>query len=230
MFSTGNRSYGYNGNKPSDLSPNNSTKSNRRGFRRTSPRYATPLTPPAEKKLRLLPLIAEYRAKGYITAVEEMDFMKRLEKSPRNPFDQSHVKNIENELRQIAEEHNGIELGKLPQMSKVIFESSDFMDQADEDTMQHWFVELCFFARLGFLQPPSCLKCLYREAIDGVKPVAGCQNQLMWRKNAKALLHPQRLSGNLCLVECHAVRKLLEGQIVDSYEWDKEKKELIYHM
>jgi hypothetical protein len=69
----------------------------------------------------------------------------------------------------------------------------------DIKLVQQLFVEMCFFARLGFVQPPCCLQCTYKESIlekhlrsqhninpDGilVQPNRNCQRWVAWRKDA----------------------------------------------
>jgi hypothetical protein len=93
-----------------------------------------------------------------------------------------------------------------------------------EDQMQEVFVEMCFFARLGFVQPPCCLRCTYRESMQ--KRTKHCSRWVVWRKNAATLMHPNRLAGNILIMSCHVARKLLAGQVVQGREWDARKKQI----
>jgi hypothetical protein len=65
--------------------------------------------------------------------------------------------------------------------------------------IQNLFVEMCFFARLGFVQPPSCLQCTYKESLSenlrkatssavfsNSCPILNCQRWVVWRKDAGA--------------------------------------------
>jgi hypothetical protein len=98
------------------------------------------------------------------------------------------------------------------------------------------FVEMSFFARLGFVQPPCCLQCTYRESINRNKEAAAmipnnthCGRWVVWRRNAKRMLHPHDLdNGNLVVVRCRVARQLLAGKVVPGgYKWDKELQQLI---
>jgi hypothetical protein len=98
--------------------------------------------------------------------------------------------------------------------------------------LQELFVEMCFFARLGFVQPPCCLRCTYRHAHDGAgsPPDGGgasdCRRYVVWRKNATSLLHPSNLGSNVVLVPCGSARLLMDGQVVSGYFWDAARKRL----
>jgi hypothetical protein len=105
--------------------------------------------------------------------------------------------------------------------------------------LQDLFVEMCFYARLGFVQPPCCLQCTYRYAHDGNLDAASqnngpgspdgggqCRRYVVWRKNATSLLHPSNLGSNMVLVPCASARLLMDGQVVSGYFWDAAKKRL----
>ena len=110
---------------------------------------------------------------------------------------------------------------------RAILDVKDVVDQADEDFVESLFVEMCFFARLGFLQPPICLRCLYMESVEGMEEDFDCRNFCVWRKNANEALHPTALDGNLCLVECQAARRLIDGNEVQQHYWDHIKRRLV---
>lgn len=111
--------------------------------------------------------------------------------------------------------------------NKVILDVRDIVDQADEDFVESLFVEMCFFARLGFLQPPMCLRCLYMESVEGMEEDSDCRHFCVWRRNANDALHPNTMAGNLCLVECQAARRLIEGNEVQLHYWDHIKRRLV---
>jgi hypothetical protein len=274
-----------------------------------------PLSPLGEKKLRLLPKIAEYRSKGYLNDEQERDLYSRLQvHNPANPFDTSaliEVEHILEESRSIPQpreielalpKHNASKdpkldhklrsanssqsnsnqinrntsnktshgfkakkekeeavshnshnsthyagaivdeqdddsvlcpsstnrsYSQLPFRQRVLFRAEDVQDQISDDVVENWFVEMCFFARLGFLQPPMCLRCLYMEAIEGMEEDLDCLNYCVWRQDANETLHPNRLSDNLILVECQAARKLIEGDQVQNHYWDHIKRQLV---
>lgn len=112
----------------------------------------------------------------------------------------------------------------------LILEPSELLSTVtfdDDKTFQQLFAEMCFFARLGFVQPPSCLHCTYQEGMERREPSMTCTRWVVWRKNADILLHPDKLSDNIMLIQCHAVRKLLTGHCIEGHEWDAEHKQMV---
>ena len=96
----------------------------------------------------------------------------------------------------------------------------------------------CFFARLGFIQPPSCLKCAYKssgcganakndEAITTTTINTKCNELVPWRIDANIPLHPDKLEGNVVFVTCATARCLVNGDAYPSIRWDTKKKRLI---
>lgn len=88
------------------------------------------------------------------------------------------------------------------------------------------FVETCFFARLGFIQPPCCMQCTYRESLQKAAPNERCGKWVIWRRDATKVLHPNQMGENTIAIKCHSVRALLSGERVDRYEWNKAKRSL----
>ena len=111
--------------------------------------------------------------------------------------------------------------------SSSIMHPKDLTDSLSEDQIADLFVETCFFARLGFIQPPCCLQCNYREALKEHTPNTKCGRWIVWRKDAKHILHPRYLQENTIMVQCHAARKLLAGKLVDYHKWDDDNKVLL---
>lgn len=115
-------------------------------------------------------------------------------------------------------------------------------DSLSDDQLQNLFVEMCFFARLGCVQPPSCLPCAYNQVYphsdsnnhnnisvtDGKFPTK-CTNMVVWRINANSshLLHPEKLKGNLLVLTCCTAKKLIHGESVQTMKWDGKNKKLI---
>lgn len=97
----------------------------------------------------------------------------------------------------------------------------------------------CFFARLGFLQPPSCLKCAYKSSGCGknqqqnesttsaAASSSKCNELVPWRIDANIPLHPDQLEGNVVFVTCNTARCLVDGDAYPSIRWDTKKKRLI---
>jgi hypothetical protein len=82
--------------------------------------------------------------------------------------------------------------------------------EANDDSNSHLselFITMCFFARLGFIQPPCCLHCAYHAAKntadDKIKSsnknnnkvsISECYNLIPWRIDTSILLHPSQLT------------------------------------
>eukprot|EP00978_Attheya_sp_CCMP212_P049453 scaffold666213_cov51-Attheya_sp.AAC.1 len=100
----------------------------------------------------------------------------------------------------------------------------------DQTVMEDLFVEMSFFARLGFLQPPSCLKCAHRQTVGHKQQDSTtassepCNRLVAWRKDANVLLHPDKLEGNLLVVSCASATKLHKGETVSNYAWDRKQR------
>jgi hypothetical protein len=96
----------------------------------------------------------------------------------------------------------------------------------NDDQLQELFVEMCFFARLGYVQPPCCLRCTYREALMDKNENSNCSRWVIWRKDTSKLLHPHEMKDNLLMVQCRAARRLLGGQIVNGCKWSANRQEI----
>lgn len=110
---------------------------------------------------------------------------------------------------------------------RTIIEPQDIWEQPDmlnEKEMKDVFVEMCFFARLGFVQPPCCLQCTYKNSKSDHSADPNCTRWVVWRKDANILLHPNQLDGNIMLVPCRQVRDLLTGNMVDGRTWNPSEK------
>mmetsp|Transcript_21812 Transcript_21812/g.47144 ORF Transcript_21812/g.47144 Transcript_21812/m.47144 type:complete len:350 (-) Transcript_21812:246-1295(-) len=105
-------------------------------------------------------------------------------------------------------------------------EISDFHKPFNSEEIKQLFVEMCFFARLGFLQPPCCLNCTYRESIKKSAVVPNCPRWTIWRKDASMALHPMDVADNVVAIQCHAARKLLDGVTMEGYSWNAESSML----
>jgi hypothetical protein len=114
------------------------------------------------------------------------------------------------------------------EFSMAIVEPHQLEKELSQTELSKLFVEMSFFARLGFVQPPCCLQCTYRESMKQDNPNMHCGRWVVWRRNAKLELHPSQLDGNLVVVKCTVARQLLEGKSVQGgYKWDKELEQLI---
>ncbi|KAL7553890.1 hypothetical protein ACHAWF_017232 [Thalassiosira exigua] len=106
--------------------------------------------------------------------------------------------------------------------------------------MSDLFVTMCFFARLGFVQPPCCLRCAYRSAGcgedegDGSSPGAAadgpCGELVPWRRDAGIPLHPDMLEGNVVFVTCTTAKSLVNGDAYPSIRWDTRNRRLLHEI
>lgn len=101
----------------------------------------------------------------------------------------------------------------------------------NDQQLRKLFVEMCFFARLGFVQPSCCLQCVFSQVVARKKPILRenktCCRWVVWRRDATEQLHPNKLDGNIVLIQCHAVQDLLEGGEVEGFAWDAPNRQLV---
>ena len=124
-------------------------------------------------------------------------------------------------FQRLERKHGG---SSAPRSSPMIVELQDAATQMGDEQMQELFVEMCFFARLGYVQPPCCLRCTYREALKDGNAQSHCPRWVIWRKDTTQLLHPHKLEGNLLMVQCRAAGRLLAGKKIEGYEWSIERQ------
>uniref|UniRef100_A0A7S3Q0E1 Uncharacterized protein n=1 Tax=Chaetoceros debilis TaxID=122233 RepID=A0A7S3Q0E1_9STRA len=92
---------------------------------------------------------------------------------------------------------------------------------------QKIFVEMCTFARMGFVQPPTCIECAYSCSSCDENPK--CDNLVVWRQNAgeKHNLQPKTLEGNILFVTCSTAQAWMRGDKVHGKKWDSKDKLLV---
>jgi hypothetical protein len=94
-------------------------------------------------------------------------------------------------------------------------EQQQATEEADNTSshLSELFITMCFFARLGFIQPPCCLHCAYHHASQAttttaddsnnnnnndatttVSNISECYNLIPWRIDTSILLHPSQLT------------------------------------
>ena len=115
-------------------------------------------------------------------------------------------------------------------LSMSIVEPHQLEKDLSQKELSELFVEMSFFARLGFVQPPCCLQCTYRESMKEAIPNMHCGRWVVWRRDAKLMIHPNQLldNGNLVVVKCTVARQLLAGKLVEGgYKWDQELQQLM---
>lgn len=104
----------------------------------------------------------------------------------------------------------------------------EIANKLDRKQMENLFVEMCFFARLGFLQPPTCLRCAYRAAGASREGTAinvsmkQCNRKILWRKDAKLPIHPDRMQSNSVIVACQTAQAWMDDGVVSDLRWDRE--------
>lgn len=109
----------------------------------------------------------------------------------------------------------------------TIVAPSSLSTSLSDDAIATLFTETCFFARLGFVQPPCCMQCTYREAMQSATPRMDCKRWVIWRRNATKPLHPSSICENAVAVQCQSARKLNAGNMVEAYKWDRTRKVLV---
>jgi len=112
----------------------------------------------------------------------------------------------------------------------TILPPRDLANVLSDHAVADLFVETCFFARLGFAQPPCCMSCTYKEALKGNIPNMDCSSWVIWRKNANRTFDPSNnanMADNALVVQCKTARKLVQGKMVEGYQWDSRTKMLL---
>ncbi|KAL3803813.1 hypothetical protein HJC23_003975 [Cyclotella cryptica] len=108
--------------------------------------------------------------------------------------------------------------------------------EADKSTTADLFVTMCFYARLGFIQPPTCLKCAYRSSgcransqnkESSTASLSTCNNLVPWRIDATIPIHPDKLESNVVFLTCDTASSLVNGDAYPSIRWDTVKKCMI---
>eukprot|EP00934_Nitzschia_sp_Nitz4_P001373 Nitzschia sp. Nitz4//scaffold44_size153857//3914//4762//NITZ4_002694-RA/size153857-processed-gene-0.113-mRNA-1//1//CDS//3329552076//1373//frame0 len=186
--------------------------------------------------------VADFSAKGWLSQQEHRKYMNLIASAPRSSIHEPILQDLAEELDNMEAMLTGSNKAAPPRttihpsasnMSEgqqstnstlpsgtAIKEVSSMVKQLSPKEIKALFVETCFFARLGLVQPPCCLKCSYQKNGPGY----ACSRWVVWRRNAKHVLHPQSLKENVILVQCSAAAPLLEGKVVESYQWNASKK------
>ena len=198
---------------------------------------------------QLLDLVQEYEAAGWLNSKQAYEYTRLLQKHPESQEYigkeiQKAVKSAVPSVKPILHQaknhprHRGVSWEDDKTRKKLAFENADpslclepaelkKALQENTNALKELFAEMCFFARLGFVQPPCCLRCTYNEAIERRAVHATCQRWVVWRKQADISLHPDTLGDNIVMFQCHAVRKLLTGKPVAGRVWDTKIKQLV---
>jgi hypothetical protein len=127
--------------------------------------------------------------------------------------------------------------------SSIIVNPTFIQGKLSHEKIKKMFIEMCAFARLQFVQPPSCLSCLLSTKVTGTStnhhasryPLYAqpcgekrirqdCPNYVVWRKNANIKIHPQNMNENIMFVKCASAQALLRGETINQWKWDAEVK------
>ena len=73
------------------------------------------------------------------------------------------------------------------------------MSQFRHSEIEELFVGMISFAKLGFIQPPCCIRCAYASDKSGIDEM--CENLVLWRKNANILIQPSCLKENSIILK-----------------------------
>ena len=129
-----------------------------------------------------------------------------------------------------------------------VYMAEELADTLSSEATESLFTEMCVFAKMGFLQPTSCLHCAFNQLqseqqnsrnsqelttttttaaekeIEMNKP---CDNYVIWRRDAGVPIHPQKLDNNLLIVSCSTAKAWMQGETVQGRKWDKNTKQII---
>jgi hypothetical protein len=122
-----------------------------------------------------------------------------------------------------------------------VYDPRDIVDKLSYDETERLFTEMCVFAKLSFIQPPSCLHCVYKlsqmsndsHGLDKTEiekekmRSKHCKNLVVWRRNANIEMHPNKLDGNLLIVSCSTAKAWMRGKSVQGLKWDPHAKKVI---
>lgn len=102
----------------------------------------------------------------------------------------------------------------------------------DRNDTERVFVEMCVFARLGFLQPQSCLRCVYNSVLqdkvsETIKDQVPCDRVIAWRKDANKKIDPENMKEILTFVKCRDAKEWASGRTAENMRWDQATKKLL---
>ena len=220
------------------------------------------VAPPKDERIQLLPRIAECRLRNWISEEDEEYFITLLQKAASDnaaSYVQKQLDAIERKARSEKSvdyfqpshtDHRSYPKSSIKKneelvarnMSKEVVQIIDVSVCSklgiDYNLVSHLFVEMCFFARLGFLQPPCCLKCSFVNSVLSQKTgdqhrrttAPHCHRYTIWREDCTVPLSRNTLSGNLLLIRCSDAQKLILGDEVIStdqvWRWDFSKQRI----
>lgn len=78
--------------------------------------------------------------------------------------------------------------------------------KAKDNGIEEIFVGMMVFAKLGFSQPPCCLRCAHACSTgEGGEVDVSCENFVLWRKKANILIQPNSMKENMVIMKVSIV-------------------------
>jgi hypothetical protein len=179
----------------------------------------------------ILALCQEYVAAGWMTEPQFQTYQRILQQHPDTL--EYMAQEIQSSVTKVPRTN---ELPKSPadlMNSRAIYLPEDFHQVCAASSLKELFVEMCFYARLGYIQPPCCLQCAYRNSSKTSARSSlesSCTRWVVWRRDANAVLHPDTLAENVVFLSCASAQQLLRSphpMVRDGFLWDPMQKQLI---
>lgn len=188
-------------------------------------------------QLALLDRVHQYQQAGWISKSQANDLNRRVETEPVDELSRKLKEILRTATTKPTATQKKNNTSPPPVVSNqkqndkaIIWNPAEWgkkfcsgVNDADQAMLDKLFSEMCFFARLGFYQPPCCLRCAYQKRPE-LSPV--CEQWVVWRKDANKLLHPDTIGGNIVLLPCGSACRLLKGEEVNGWQWDAQEKVL----
>jgi hypothetical protein len=183
----------------------------------------------------ILALCQEYVAAGWMTEQQWQTYQRILHQHPDTL--EYIAKDIQSSVTKVQRTRDS-KPKAVNAKSRCIYLPEEFHQvhatSSSDASLKELFVEMCFYARLGYVQPPCCLKCAYQNSSSTTTTSADaatdCQRWVVWRRDANDMLHPDTLPDNVVFLPCFLAQQLLRSpnqMLRDGYVWDPTQKQLI---
>ena len=121
---------------------------------------------------------------------------------------------------------------RMPQLPIPVCTPAQAANTLTRKELEHLFIDTTFYARLGFLEAPSCVKCAYRDAHAGKDcrdaiAAKGCGRLVLWRKDTALPIHPDNMQTNSVVITCATAKAFMRGETVACVHWDKDSQTLV---
>ena len=187
---------------------------------------------------KLLSTISSFKKREWIDETEEEGLRSLLSPSDNDSFVPStesliaiekRLKTIksqkikdQNNVRKDRTQHN-LSSAQSESAYKV-HKAEEMVDSLSKEAIEQLFTEMCFFAKFKFVQPISCLHCVYNQSQGKLTEL--CHNLVVWRQNADYPLHPEKLDNNLLIVSCSTAKAWMKGKEVQGLRWNEQTKQI----